>query len=260
MMKILFSEGVPVPEICETKDGNDFYEKDGRMYLLTTKLRGHNIVCLEQLEESYFFSFGQIIAKLHLAFRECEKTMSFWDNSLLEEMEGWVTNILDENKRDYLSKSEITQTIAQLVKVYENLPKQLIHRDVHLGNFLFDEGKFSGYIDFDLSQRNIRIFDLCYFLFSLLQQKNQQPEIEEIWFKMTNQVVRGYDAFIPLTKEEKESIAVVMKSIELLFTAYFLSVGNEKSAKDSADLFLFISKNEKKIRGDNHEEHKNYNS
>ena len=34
------------------------------------------------------------------------------------------------------------------------LPVQLIHRDVHFGNFLFDEGKFSGYIDFDLSQRN----------------------------------------------------------------------------------------------------------
>ena len=29
--------------------------------------------------------------------------------------------------------------------------------------FLFYNNKFSGYIDFDLSQINIRIFDICYF-------------------------------------------------------------------------------------------------
>lgn len=32
----------------------------------------------------------------------------------------------------------------------------------------FQEGKFSKYMDFDLSQRNIRIFDLCYFMLGLL--------------------------------------------------------------------------------------------
>lgn len=73
MMKILFSEGVPVPEICETKDGNDFYEKDGRMYLLTTKLRGHNIVCLEQLEESYFFLLARLLQNYILLSENVKK-------------------------------------------------------------------------------------------------------------------------------------------------------------------------------------------
>ena len=42
---------------------------------------------------------------------------------------------------------------------------------MHFGNFLFQEGSFSGYIDFDLSQKNIRIFDLCYFLAGLLAEE-----------------------------------------------------------------------------------------
>jgi hypothetical protein len=39
-----------------------------------------------------------------------------------------------------------------------------------------------------------------------------------------------------------------MKNIELLFVAYFLGIGDEKLAKDSADLFSFVKKNEKKYR------------
>ena len=38
---------------------------------------------------------------------------------------------------------------------------------------LFFEGDFSGYIDFDLSQRNIRIFDICYFLTGLLAEETE---------------------------------------------------------------------------------------
>lgn len=43
------------------------------------------------------------------------------------------------------------------MNLYSKLPIQLIRREVHLGNLLFDNNKFSGYIDFDLSQKNIRI-------------------------------------------------------------------------------------------------------
>ena len=91
------------------------------------------------------------MAKLHLAFRQCEKTISFWNNSLLEEMEGWVTEELTKTGEEYLAMEQAREAIGQLRAVYGDLPKQLIHRDVYLGNFLFVEKEFSGYIDFDLS-------------------------------------------------------------------------------------------------------------
>ncbi len=172
--------------------------------------------------------------------------MSFWNNSLLEEMEGWVTKNLDEYKPEYISTNEITQSIRQLSEVYRELPKQLIHRDVHLGNFLFENRQFSGYIDFDLCQSNIRIFDICYFLLGLLQEDSNRVDGER-WFGIVSQVIEGYNSLANLKQVERCSVPCVMKNIELLFVAYFIGIGDEKLAKDSADLFLFVCKNEKKI-------------
>lgn len=247
MHKILRETGVPVPEVCPLIDGKEFFEKNDKMYILTTKLKGKNIIDIDKVDKSWFFNFGQIIAKLHVAFRECEKTMSFWNNSLLEEMEGWVTRNLDEYKPEYISINEITESIRQLSEVYRELPKQLIHRDVHLGNFLFDNMQFSGYIDFDLSQSNIRIFDICYFLLGLLLQEDNNQVDEERWFEILSQVINGYDSLANLKQVERCSVSCVMKNIELLFVAYFLGIGDDKLAKDSADLFRFVSENEEKI-------------
>jgi aminoglycoside phosphotransferase len=247
MHKILYKEGIPVPEICPLVNGKEYFEKNKKMYILTTKLKGNNIINMNQCEENWFYQFGDILARLHIAFRECEKTMSFWNNSLLEEMNGWVSRDLDKFAPEYLTKKDIQDSIIQLSQVYQELPKQLIHRDVHLGNFLFDDKTFSGYIDFDLSQSNIRIFDLCYFLLGILSNDDNNRVNVERWYMIVRQVMDGYDSLIELTDIEKQSIVCVMKNIELLFVAYFLGIGDEKLAKDAGDLFSFVCENEEKI-------------
>lgn len=248
MHKILHESGIPVPEICPLSDGREYCCKNDKMYVLFTKLKGSNIVNHEQMDESWYFEFGRILAKLHIAFQKCEKDISFWNNSLLEEMQGWVKQNLDKYAPGYVSTNEIEAAISQLSQVYGELPRQLIHRDVHLGNFLFEGKQFSGYIDFDLSQRNIRIFDICYFLLGLLNKEDSNRIDEESWFRNVRQVMEGYDSLIKLKDVEKLSVACVMKNIELLFIAYFLSVGDEKSAKDSAELFHYVNKNETRIQ------------
>jgi Ser/Thr protein kinase RdoA (MazF antagonist) len=247
MLKILHKEGVPVPRICPLPNGREFYEMHDKMYMLTTKLKGKNIININQCDEAWFFQFGTILAKLHIAFQKCEKTMSFWNNSLLEEMNGWVSTNLKQFSPDYLLSNDINRAILQLSQVYQDLPKQLIHRDVHLGNFLFEGKNFTGYIDFDLSQSNIRIFDLCYFLLGILMKEDNNRINAEPWFMVVQQVIEGYHSLVGLEPVEKRSIPCVMKNIELLFTAYFLSIGDEKLAKDSADLFHFVCKKEEKI-------------
>jgi len=41
---------------------------------------------------------------------------------------------------------------------------------------LFDQGKLTGYIDFDLSQKDARIFNICYFLMGLLSEGHREKE------------------------------------------------------------------------------------
>lgn len=248
MFQILGKEGVPVPQVVSLGNGADYYEENGKFYLLTTKLKGRNVVEEKNLDEEWFWKFGSVLAKLHLAFRQCEKTMSFWNNSLLEEMEGWVTEELTKTGEEFLAMEQAREAIGQLREVYGDLPKQLIHRDVYLGNFLFVEKEFSGYIDFDLSQSNIRIFDICYFLLGLLLREGANTVEEEFWFQAVRLVVDGYESLILLSEVERASIPCVMKNIELLFVAYFSREKDEVSAQEAARLFLFICKNENKIQ------------
>ena len=137
--------------------------------------------------------------------------------------------------------------IFRLMDVYSDLPKRLIHRDVHLGNFLFEGSNFTGYIDFDLSQKNIRIFDICYFLLGLLCRESGSQIEDTQWFEHVKSVVNGYHQIIPLADVEKASIVTVMKNIELLFVAYFLSEKDEVLARDAGKIFKFICDHEAMI-------------
>lgn len=247
LLKILHEAGIPVPEIWPLPDGKEFYEKNNNRYLMMTRLKGEKVVNMNQLDESWFFNFGEILAKLHIAFRECEKSMVFRYLSLTDEMKGWVTRELDQFTPETLTKYDMKEAVHQLAQVDERLPKQLIHRDVHLGNFLFEGKKFSGYIDFDLSQCNIRIFDVCYFLLGIRMDIENNQGNDRQWFLIVHRVMEGYNSLIKLKQIERQSVACVMKNIELLFMAYFLSIGDQKSAIKSADSFLFVRENEKKI-------------
>lgn len=104
-------------------------------------------------------------------------------------MNGWVKESL--YREHWMDEKNFCKAVQKLAEHYEELPRQLIHRDVHLGNFLFDQGTFSGYIDFDLSQRNIRVFDLCYFLAGLLaaQVGNGMEEIQ--WYDVISRTTAG---------------------------------------------------------------------
>lgn len=247
MFKILHKTGIPVPEIIPLTNGEEYFVQNDKMYMLTTKLKGKNIVNVNQCDEKWFFNFGTILARLHIAFSECEKIISYWNNSLLEEMNGWVSRNLNQFRPEYLDQNEAKKAISELSRVYYELPKQLIHRDVHLGNFLFDNQNFSGYIDFDISQSNIRIFDVCYFLLGILLEEDNNRVEAKRWYIIVRQVIEGYDSLMMLSHIEKQAIPCVMANIELLFTAYFLGIGDEKLAKDSADLFWFVRENEDKI-------------
>ncbi|OOM81514.1 homoserine kinase [Clostridium puniceum] len=91
-------------------------------------------------------------------------------------MSGWISDTLEANDYKYLKNIDFEKNLDKLNRCYNKLQRQLIHRDLHLGNFLFNNCEFSGYIDFDLSQKNIRIFDICYFLLRLLIDHKKNSE------------------------------------------------------------------------------------
>lgn len=133
---------IPVAETILTKTGKKYAVYKDSYFLLSKKLRGSNISDIK--EDAMAHKMGCAIAQLHRAFLKCEKEMEFWDNSLLQEMNGWVREFLIKNEWQIVSEEEYAKATEALDAVYDYLPKQLIHRDVHFGNFLFFEGDLSG--------------------------------------------------------------------------------------------------------------------
>ena len=228
---------------------NEKYLKDKENYwLLTTKLKGCNIVNVNKCNEQWFFKMGEIIARLHLAFDECEGKIKCWNNSLLGEMESWIRKNIYEYDKKIIDKNEFEDIIKELRLVDKDLSYGLIHRDVHLGNFLFYNNEFSGYVDFDLSQKNIRIFDLCYFMLGLLLEDEENKVDETQWFQYLKNLVKGYASVIPISIIERKSIPLVMECIELLFVAYFIGEKDERAMRDSLKLYEFCKDNCNKIK------------
>lgn len=236
--EILLNCAIPVAKTVHTKTGETFVEYRNVYFLMSKKLQGNNIADIK--DKTIAWKMGCAIAQLHRAFLKCETEVQFWDNSLLDEMKGWIRESLTNNGWRIISEEEYSKTVELLEGVYDYLPRQLIHRDVHFGNFLFFEGNLSGYIDFDLSQRNIRIFDICYFLTGLLAEETDDAFTKMEWIENAKSVIAGYESIIHLSEKEKSAIPCVMECIEILFIAYFITMNDTKRANDAYNLFRFI--------------------
>ena len=241
ILRALAENDIPVAKVFSTKEGTSYVEEEGVFFVLTARLPGSNLMQFDK-ELSIATQMGWIIGDLHAAFRTCEKEIEFWDNSL--ELKGWIRAAFEKNEWKYVSKEAFDVLVNRLEVLYDNLPRQLIHRDVHFGNFLFDKGKFSGYIDFDLSQRNIRIFDLCYFLLGLLSEEEKLELSKAQWFEIVEKTLAGYEQISPLNEAEKKAIPLVMEAIELLFVAWFTENDNVHCAKDALQLYEFVKEHE----------------
>lgn len=243
---ILSACHIPVADVVPAKNGAVCIAHKDTYFLMSKKLQGNNLS--DRKDQTTAYKMGCAIARLHGAFLQCEKEMEFWDNSLLKEMKGWVRETFTGQEWQMISREEYEKAVTELEMVYDDLPKQLIHRDVHFGNFLFCEGELSGYIDFDLSQRNIRIFDICYFLTGLLSEETDDVLTREEWLASVKSAAAGYESINPLSAEEKKAVPCVMACIEMLCAAYFIRVKDTKRAGDACQILRLIQNCERDIR------------
>lgn len=246
MLTKLDEMNIPVGRVVFTCDNRSYVSLDNAFYFLSEKLPGSTITRIDH-HQNLALEMGEIIARLHAAFQKCEAQEGIWNNSLLDEMKGWVGDTLERNGFSRVSREAYEEAVSHLADLYAELPVQLIHRDIHSGNFLFAEGVFSGYIDFDLSQRNIRIFDICYFMLGLLSRQENLKIAQGEWMLFLRNVIRGYEKEARLSPAEKRAVPYVMECIELLFVAYFEETGDSTCADDAFDIFLFIKARENAI-------------
>lgn len=100
---------------------------------------------------------GEIVGQLSVALSKVDVITN--QANIFKSAKEWAIPAL-VGKMD-LPKSFVEMYEKEFGEIYESLPQQVIHRDPNPGNIIIC-GENWGVLDFDLSERNIRIFDPCY--------------------------------------------------------------------------------------------------
>ena len=215
----LRDRGLPVPEHVRTARGEPF---------ASDAESGREVMCLYRaLPGKHYDSFhgkagvhqarqvGKALGRLHAALADVPSTASF-------ERYGPEAHLASE-----LACAGGVYDLARVERIAARrvpsagLPEQLIHRDFHLYNLLFSDGRASGYLDFDMLMRGPRLFDLCYCSIETLAKRFDEPNFPEYWFRILGAILKGYMEYAPLTRLERRSVVSLMMEIELLLMHYF---------------------------------------
>ena len=211
--KALESIGLLAAVPVLTADGRE-YIQDGELYFhLTRRLPGKQLVSHRFGDGDARF-VGEIIGQLHLALRKIEDCISEAD--LLATLRDWALPrakaAMDLPKRFC---SEYLNTFSAL---YPDLPRQIIHRDPNPGNIICAEERW-GFIDFELSERNVRIYDPCYAATAVLSETFGANN--DSWLGIYRDILWGYDSVAKLTEAERKAIPYIILANQFVCVAWF---------------------------------------
>lgn len=204
-----------------TVDGRE-YIQDGELYFyVTQRLSGTQMVSNSFGAGDARF-VGEIIGQLHLALSKIKDCVSEAD--LLATVRDWaLPNVKQAIGLTDAFCKEYLDTFASL---YPMLPRQIIHRDPNPGNIICNQDQW-GFIDFDLAERNARIYDPCYAATAVLSERF--GEDNDQWLAVYRNIICGYDSVAHLTDEERKAIPYVILANQFVCVAWF--AGQDKYAE-----------------------------
>ena len=163
------------------------------------------------------------IAKLHQVLATQDRNIEADDNNLLDTVLNWAlpkTKRLMEQWNCPLPETFYQDYITTFAKIYPDLPRHIIHRDPNPSNIMFENGEVTGFIDFIISERNVRIFDPCYCATGILSEAGSIDGGLKKWPEILKGIITGYKHTIKLTEAEIQAIPYIIYSIHLIFIAW----------------------------------------
>lgn len=250
----LTKEGMIVSTQVKTKNYQDFIVEDDRFYVLFNRIQGAYLTPEERYTGDRTATgkkYGIAIGKLHTILKIQDDSLEVNDNNLYNTVINWAmpqTKCVMEQWNCPLPDEFYVNFTTNFSKLYNKLPRHIIHRDVNPSNVIFSNNEISGFIDFEISERNIRLFDPCYCATGILSEAGNITDGYEKWPELLRGIIKGYDSICPLTLEEKQSILYVIYSIQMMFIAWLNTYEENKSmAMENRKMLLWIWENSDKL-------------
>ena len=196
-----------------TANGEE-YIQEGELYFYVTKRLSGKQMISDGFDESDARFVGEIIGRLHLALSKIDNFVNEAD--ILATVRDWAL----PNAQQALGMTDgfCKEYLGAFTDLYPKLPRQIIHRDPNPGNIICNQGQW-GFIDFDLAERNARIYDPCYAATAVLSESFDKNN--NLWLKKYRNIICGYDSVACLTDEERKAIPYMILANQLVCVAWF---------------------------------------
>lgn len=217
LSRAIAAAGLAAPDPVPTTDGRDYVCEGEVYYCLTTRIPGKQTIAKDFYEGDHIAKaqfIGSIIGQLHTALRQIDCCVS--DADLPKTIRDWAFEKavpIIGNESGFWNGFP-----AAFEALHSQLPRQIIHRDPNPGNIILSDGKW-GFIDFELSERNIRIYDPCYAATAVLSESFGKDM--DRWLQIYRNIISGYDSVIHLTDAERTAIPYVLLANQLVCVAWF---------------------------------------
>ncbi|CAM3980037.1 phosphotransferase enzyme family protein [Bacillus paramycoides] len=247
VLEQLDEKGIRVQKLVKTKNDERYVFYKEKYYCLYEYVAGSvlEIKDTEKLKE-LGSTIGEELANLHQALNSVGNVSELIKRDLYKVLYEWAMPILEKNEQ---VQRDVIQQMNNLHKKFKEkvqlLPKQIIHRDMHLSNVIFQDNEFQGFIDFELLEENVRLFDLSYCFTSVLSELYMDETLRRNWLQIVRTIFEGYNKQNALTREEVQTIWYVMLSIQIIFITYF--VQSVDLLKLNEEMFLWIFANKEEI-------------
>lgn len=228
-------------EVVKLNNGDDYLQY-GELYLIVTKrIYGNQLKCVDIfIDTSIAFTIGENIAKLH-------NKLKFYDIDDFEQAniyDDCINNLDEVKKISNLSNKFCEKYKNEFGKLIDKLPTQPIHRDINPSNMIFAGKEFKGFVDFDLTEVSVRIFDICYCATAILSECFNNQINFEVWQEILDNLIKGYNRIDNLSEYEIEAIPYVIYSIEIICIAYFSKYDKfEKLTERNISMLKWLTEN-----------------
>lgn len=215
------SVGLSTATPIKTVDGKFVVASEELYFYVTKRLEGKQLKASTMYFEDYMPKarfIGEIVGQLSVALSKVEVITN--QANIFKSAKEWAIPALS-GKMD-LPKSFVEMYEKEFGEIYESLPQQIIHRDPNPGNIILC-GDNWGVLDFDLSERNIRIFDPCYAATAILSESFEADNTDKLnqWIIIYKNILYGYDEVVKLSDNEWKAIPYVVITNQLISTAWF---------------------------------------
>ncbi len=213
--------GLSATPPIKTMEDREFVEDGPLYFVLTKRLQGQRIKAVDIYNDDYKEKarfVGEILGQLSLTLSKVDILVP--EKNLYETVVNWALPKVKEMTG--MSEKLFNSLSEDFYNMYNSLPRQIIHRDPNPSNIIVSEENW-GFIDFELSEKNVRIYDPCYAATAILSESfNKNDEIKlSKWIEIYKNIIYGYDSVAKLSVEEWHAVPYVILCNQLICCAWF---------------------------------------